>query len=204
MLIVLWRRALAEALTILVNGAGFVAVHSRHDDALDHARELHPTVLLTDHATPAGTVTDLRTAYPGLRVVMLREERAAPWHGNGSLGYVSVHGDTQDLLDALCRAHLGRDDERARLPMEITHRAHGEHPALGRLTPREIEVLRALMAGGRSTVIAERLGISPHTVRTHVQNTLAKLSVRTRLEAASLAREAGLEAGAVPEEAGRR
>jgi PAS domain S-box-containing protein len=51
------------------------------------------------------------------------------------------------------------------------------------LTRRELEILR-LMAGGANTrAIAQRLHISPATVRNHAQNIFAKLGVHSRLEA---------------------
>jgi DNA-binding CsgD family transcriptional regulator len=54
------------------------------------------------------------------------------------------------------------------------------------LTPREIEVLRA-MADGRSTArIAVVLGISTGTVRSHVKSLLGKLGLHSRVEAVSL------------------
>lgn len=69
--------------------------------------------------------------------------------------------------------------------------AKGER-ALPRLTAREREVL-ALLADGRSNdAMAVVLAISPNTVRTHVQNLLAKLEVDSRLAAAALARRSGL------------
>jgi DNA-binding NarL/FixJ family response regulator len=70
---------------------------------------------------------------------------------------------------------------------------------IDRLSQREREVLRELAAGHDGDAIACRLFISPQTVRTHIQNVLAKLEVHSRLEAADLAREYGLdhdEAGA--------
>ncbi len=55
------------------------------------------------------------------------------------------------------------------------------------LTRRELEILR-LMAGGANTrTMAERLHVSPATVRNHVQNILGKLGVHSRLEAAAYA-----------------
>lgn len=59
-----------------------------------------------------------------------------------------------------------------------------ERRALDRLTGREQEVLNLLAAGLGTAEIATKLGISPMTVKTHVQNILAKLGVRNRLEAA--------------------
>jgi DNA-binding NarL/FixJ family response regulator len=65
---------------------------------------------------------------------------------------------------------------------------------LGRLTPREREVLSVLTEGLGDTGIAERLVISPETARTHVQRILRKLEVRSRLDAISLLAQTGLTA----------
>jgi two-component system nitrate/nitrite response regulator NarL len=58
---------------------------------------------------------------------------------------------------------------------------------ISQLTPREREVLGLLVEGADGRTIAERLGISRNTVRTHVQSILTKLQVHSRLEAATLA-----------------
>ena len=63
------------------------------------------------------------------------------------------------------------------------------------LTEREIAVLRMVAGGSTNAEIGAALGISPHTARTHVQNMMAKLGVRTRLGAGAVAREAGLTSG---------
>jgi PAS domain S-box-containing protein len=55
------------------------------------------------------------------------------------------------------------------------------------LTRRELEVLR-LMAGGANTkALAERLHVSPATIRNHAQNMFTKLGVHSRLEAVAYA-----------------
>ena len=51
------------------------------------------------------------------------------------------------------------------------------------LTRREVEVLGLLTLGASNCVIAEKLFISPHTVRTHLNNTFRKINVTSRLEA---------------------
>lgn len=65
------------------------------------------------------------------------------------------------------------------------------------LTERELTVLRLVAAGSSNAQIGDALGISPHTARTHVQNLMAKLGVRTRLAAGAVARQAGLTPGGV-------
>jgi DNA-binding NarL/FixJ family response regulator len=62
----------------------------------------------------------------------------------------------------------------------------------GQLTPRELEVLEILVRGGSNAEIAKELGLSPNTVRTHVQSILTKLQVRSRLEAAAFAVRFGI------------
>jgi DNA-binding NarL/FixJ family response regulator len=60
------------------------------------------------------------------------------------------------------------------------------------LTSREREVLRLLVNGASNKDMAKRLSIRSNTVRTHVQNLLAKLRVHTRLEAVTLAIRGGM------------
>jgi len=55
------------------------------------------------------------------------------------------------------------------------------------LTPRERDVLRLLTEGLDGAAIAERLFLSPATVRNHIQHILAKLGVHSRVEAVALA-----------------
>jgi DNA-binding NarL/FixJ family response regulator len=56
---------------------------------------------------------------------------------------------------------------------------------LSTLTPRELEILGLLAEGLGRKKISERLGLSPNTVRTHMQNLLPKLSANSQLEASS-------------------
>lgn len=63
--------------------------------------------------------------------------------------------------------------------------------ALG-ISAREREVLELLAAGHANKEIAARLGVSPHTVKTHVARLLEKLGARRRTDAIARARELGI------------
>lgn len=63
---------------------------------------------------------------------------------------------------------------------------------LRKLTQRERRILTYLVAGLTKGAIAERLGVSEHTVRTHQQNLHRKLGVHSRLELMRLASLHGL------------
>jgi DNA-binding NarL/FixJ family response regulator len=60
------------------------------------------------------------------------------------------------------------------------------------ISPRELRVLEELAAGRSNKEIAERLHVSPHTVKTHVGRLLEKLEAKRRTDAIARARELGI------------
>jgi PAS domain S-box-containing protein len=87
--------------------------------------------------------------------------------------------------------HLFRDTTATKELLTLVH-DHLSAPAApstpnGALTRREIEILDLVATGVRTRVIAERLHVSPATVRNHVQNILGKLGAHSRLEAVAWA-----------------
>ncbi|MFL5697963.1 MAG: DNA-binding response regulator [Ktedonobacteraceae bacterium] len=65
--------------------------------------------------------------------------------------------------------------------------------AFPKLTEREREILTLISQGYTNTAIAEKLVLSPKTVRNHVSNIFSKLQVADRAEAIIRARDAGLK-----------
>ncbi|MFG2215681.1 MULTISPECIES: LuxR C-terminal-related transcriptional regulator [unclassified Streptomyces] len=148
-------------------------------------------------------VAGVRSGRPSVRTVVLAEKddpaRAALALQAGASGWVAKDCSLQRLL-AVIRGVL-RDE--THLPpalltgvlRELTaarkHRTESEQ-LVESLTPREREVLRCMVAGLGRKAVAERLFLSPHTVRTHMQNVLGKLGVHSTLAAVALARRAGV------------
>ena len=60
------------------------------------------------------------------------------------------------------------------------------------LTPRELEILAMMAEGMRNRAIAQRLGISTHTVKFHIAAILDKLNARSRTEAVTIGLRQGL------------
>ncbi|MFG2139625.1 response regulator transcription factor [Streptomyces sp. NPDC048650] len=157
----------------------------------------------TAAAAGIALVAGLRTSHPSLRTVVLAERddprRAAAALQAGASGWVAKDCSLSRLL-AVIRGVL-RDE--THLPpalltgvlRELTaarkHRTESER-LVESLTPREREVLRCMVAGLGRKAVAERLFLSPHTVRTHMQNVLGKLDVHSTLAAVALARRAGV------------
>lgn len=190
-------RAFAQALAGLLNAAGCAATSAPFPDAADLCRALRPATLLLDGDPPTEDAREIaaaaRATLDDLRVVLLvatggriRSRAVAELRADG---VVSRQSGVDEVLQAI-QGVPNRASNGHRSRREPRSTSNGN--PVDRLTPREREVLQALMAGGGSAAIAQALGISPHTVRTHVQNTFAKLAVSTRLEAASVARDAGL------------
>ncbi|MFD2620210.1 response regulator transcription factor [Streptomyces chumphonensis] len=156
-----------------------------------------------DEVPEAGFLTAVRAAHPAVRPVVLAA-RDDPRHAAaalraGACGWVAKGASLSRLL----RVVRGVLREETHVPpvlltavlRELTagarHRSEGER-LLASLTPREREVLRCMVAGLGRNAVAERLFLSPHTVRTHMQNVLGKLGVHSTLAAVALARRAGL------------
>lgn len=102
--------------------------------------------------------------------------------------YTVVH-----LLDPRRRGNAGnhfleRMRTGARASAEEKRGAGAAAPAgASLLTARETEVLRLLAGGSATPEIAQALGISIHTVRTHTRNILRKLEVHSTIQAVSVA-----------------
>ncbi|MFD7449103.1 LuxR C-terminal-related transcriptional regulator [Kitasatospora sp. NPDC059827] len=164
------------------------------------AEPLRPTAPPPDGITLLGR---LRRAHPGLRGVVLATaddpHRAARALHAGATGWVAKESSLARLL-AVVRGVL-RDE--THLPpalltgviRELTtaRRDRTESERLvDTLTPREKQILRCMVAGLGRQAVAERLYLSPHTVRTHMQNVLGKLGVHSTLAAVAVARRAGV------------
>jgi len=159
---------------------------------------LHPDVVLLDDSLPDGTGVDAcrlaKASWPEARIVMLtgtqRQDALIQAVEAGADGYLVKTESVATVLSTIRAAAAHELLLTPEIVGEIARRLAGVMPGqvlLTHLTPRELTVLKALAMGHSTGVIAADLGLSPGTVRVHVEAIRRKFHVSTRLEAVSAA-----------------
>ena len=105
----------------------------------------------------------------------------------GARGYLLKGMDPAELIAAIHAVHCGNRHIPAAIAEKLAARI-----AVEELTTREVEVLGRIVEGRSNRQIAADLFISEATVKSHVNNLLAKLGVADRTRAAIVAIERGL------------
>lgn len=190
------RETVAEVLK--VGGFKVVGQAGNATDAIALARRRHPDVCILDINMPGDGIEAARAiaaAEPQTSVVMLTvhadDDHLFDAIRAGARGYL-VKGTTPDqMLDALRGVLRGEPGLSPGLAMRIlerfqvaeSRRVHVPDRGFVELSPREAEVLDLLRQGLSTGLIAQRLHVSPVTVRSHIATTLKKLNVADRDEA---------------------
>jgi two-component system, NarL family, nitrate/nitrite response regulator NarL len=179
-----------------------VDVVTTAEAALDAVAAHEPELVLIDVGLPdrngIETGAEILRERPDVKMVALTAladpNAVRDAISSGFSGYLTK--DTQ--AEAFVHALQGVIDGQIVVPQRLGRGAVGQNGSNGhpgsnevllarQLTPRELEVLQLLAQGAASSEIARKLGVSPNTVRTHVQGILTKLQVHSRLEAAAFA-----------------
>jgi DNA-binding NarL/FixJ family response regulator len=169
-----------------------IATASSVADGLAAAAQL-PDVMLIAYRLPDGDGVSaaalIKSAYPSIRIVLLTgsDEPCALRRAvdAGCLGYVDKARSIGDLADAVRIAATGHVVISA---TDLSAIATSTRRDIASLTRREREILYLISDGLSNKSIAERLILSVHTVRTHVQTILAKLDAHSKLEALAVAK----------------
>lgn len=181
--------------------------------ALRRASELQPDMILLDNhlggVNGVDAIPSLKEAAPDARILMLTvsedSDDLATALRNGADGYLLKTMEGDALSNAIDRAmggeHVIAPEMTGKLVSAYRSASSGQpvavadpEPAspLESLTPREMDILRAITAGASNKEIARQFGIAETTVKIHVQHILRKLDVSTRVHAAVMATESGL------------
>jgi DNA-binding NarL/FixJ family response regulator len=158
-------------------------------------------VVLMDYRLPDGTGADatraIKARWPAARVVMLTavndDETILESIQAGADGYLTKDRAVDEVVSAVRAAHAGETLRPRSVIVGIAQRVVAardkgtERRQIEPLTPRELEVLKALTEGLSTPEICDRLFIAPNTLRTHVQNIMGKLRVHSKHEAVAFA-----------------
>ena len=115
----------------------------------------------------------------------------------GARGYILKGAEGEETLRAIHAAANGESIFSPTIALRLTHffaqsPTQTAHQPFPELTPREHDILKLIAQGLTNTSIAERLSLSPKTVRNQVSIIFDKLQVVDRAEAIIKARDAGL------------
>ena len=193
-----------KALLASVPDIDVVGEAATGDDAVARAADLQPDVVLMDVQMPGlnGIEATRRvvTSSPHVGIIVLTmfedDDSVFAAMRAGARGYVLKGADQEELLRAIRAVAAGEalfgPSVARRLTAFFTTPRQGSAVPLPELTDREREILGLIARGHANNEIAERLVLSPKTVRNHISSIFSKLQVADRAHAIIRAREAGL------------
>lgn len=172
-------------------------------EAVELATKLAPDVILLDLVMPgmdgSTAIEHLSRVSPSSHVLVLtsfgEDEKLFPAIMAGAEGYLLKDTLPEDLGLAIRAVAKGKFLLDSRIADKVIRgQIHGSKrpSSCSILTAREVDVLKLIKQGRSNKQIANELGISIKTVKTHVSSILNKLSLSDRTQAALFARSEGL------------
>jgi DNA-binding NarL/FixJ family response regulator len=192
---------LSEEIVVVVGEA------ATGEEAVERARELTPDVVFMDVRMPGmdgiEATRRIREAAPETKVILITidESRGAVAEAiqAGVSGYLLKDASPDALIDAARNAIEGNAVihpqltktfiEEARMGEGTTAPGEQKSPALSK---REREILQKVADGATTRQVATDLGISPHTVKTHLERIFEKLGANDRAQAVAIAIRTGV------------
>ncbi|MBL1215135.1 MAG: response regulator transcription factor [Ignavibacteriae bacterium] len=174
-------------------------------EKLSIAEEL-PDVILMDIDMPGmsgiDTTAIVKDKYPQIEIMMVTvfkdEKNIFSAIKSGASGYLLKDISTDEIVDSIKELVNGGSPLSKSIARKVLGYLQKEEPANVKadqeinLTDREIEILKAIVQDDTEYAIAMDLGISQHTVRSHVKNIYKKLQVHSRTAVVKAAYERNL------------
>jgi DNA-binding NarL/FixJ family response regulator len=179
----------------LVSDMKVIAEAANGKQAVEQFRQYRPDVTLMDLRMPVMSgveaIVAIRKEFPQARIIVLTtfdgDEDIYRSLQAGAHGYLLKDMFFNELEDAIRTVHAGL----RRIPNVVADRL-AERMTSSDLTSRELEVLEQIVKGKSNKEIGTALRISEATVKSHINNLLAKLGVTDRTQAATTAIHRGL------------
>jgi len=174
-------------------------------EAVELAAKTQPDLILMDLKMPGmngiEATREIRKKFPSIKILVLTTYDDDEWVFDairaGASGYLLKDTPRQKIIEAIRGTVDGRSFVDPAVAGKLLNQvaSNQTQPASileGKLTERELDVLRLLAKGMTNTDIAGTLHLSEGTVRNHVSAILEKLGVSDRTQAAVIAIQHGL------------
>jgi NarL family two-component system response regulator LiaR len=192
-----------RGLIAVTPGMEVVAEAANGEEAIQQARTAKPDVILLDLVMPRKdglqAIQEIKQENSQARILVIssfaEDDKVFPAIKAGASGYLLKDSSPQELLQAIREVYQGEVSLHptiARKLVQELNRPPNLPPSKEPLTPREMEVLTLVAQGLSNLELAEKLGVSEVTVRTHIHNILNKLHLANRTQAALYALREGL------------
>ena len=174
------------------------------EDAIQQAVQLVPDIILMDINMPGVNgieatrrILEKQPETSILIITMFDDETVFHAMQAGALGYILKGADPEETERAIRAVASGEAIFSPQVAERLInyfgqHKPNAKPNYFPELTERELEILELVVHGLTNSAIAERLVLSPKTVRNHVSNIFSKLQVSNRTQAILRARDAGL------------
>ncbi len=169
---------------------------------VQNALKLKPDLVVMDIGLPRldgiAATQQIKAALPQTRVVMLTshqtETEIIAALSSGADAYCIKGATVERLLSAISAAVEGATYLDPLIARRVIENLKPPSPTANpaNLSQRELEVLKLMVEGLSNPEIAEKLYLSPNTIKTHVRGIMNKLSVDDRVQAAVVALRSGL------------
>ena len=167
------------------------------DEAVQKASLYKPDVILMDLMMPGQdgiTAThEIHRKYPEIKIIALtsfaEQNMVQGVLQAGAIGYLQKNVTAKELAHAIRLACAGKMTLSSEAMQVLAYAVPQPQIRAGRLTERELDVLKCMSDGLNNHEIAERLVVSIGTVKFHISNIFQKLGVDSRVEAVKLAIE---------------
>ncbi len=195
---------LLENLSLLLRGEEGIIVAGAYrsaEDALQSLKDAAPDVMLTDLGLPGMSGVELikkaKDELPSLEIMAhtVFEDREKVFSAikAGASGYLLKGSSPREIIESIHSLYKGGAPMSPKIARKIIHEFQDE--VTGEqflLTPREKEIVKRIEDGLTYKEIGEKLGISTHTVHTHIKNIYEKLQAKDRNDAIIKARKKGI------------
>jgi DNA-binding NarL/FixJ family response regulator len=172
------------------------------EDAVSKVGELSPDIVFMDVRMPGMNGIQatrlIRERHPETRVILftIDESRASLSEAiqAGVSGYLLKDAKVEELINAAQNAMQGKAVIHPSLTQAFIEEVQlvGKPSGAAPLSPREVEILQKIAYGATTKEVADQLGISFHTVKTHLERIFEKLGANDRAQAVAIAIRQGL------------